>query len=130
MATPDPSSVQPKIVHKLLIRTTGFLFACAAIFGGIRYVQSLQGDYDRGGDSTGMIAAIRFQPDGQQAVLIKPDGAITATSSWKPGVTDREPTWEPDGKHLFFCSDRKDATFHIMRWNPQRDDAEARTHGA
>lgn len=134
MATPQssstpPSDNQPKIVHKLLVRTAIFLFVLLACFAILRWFQAQQGDYDWGGDSTGMIAAIRMERDGQQVVLIQPDGKIKGTSSWKPGVTDREPVWSPDGKFLYFCSDRKEQTFNIMRWNPQKDDAEARTTG-
>lgn len=129
MSNPQPSSVQPKIVNKLLQRTALFLIGLAIVFGGIRFVQSLKGDYDLGGESTGMVAAIRLEEDGQQAVLIKPDGSIVTTKSWKPGVIDREPVWSPDGKYLFFCSDRKESTFNVFRWNPQRDDAESRTIG-
>lgn len=129
MSNPQSSSVQPKIVNTLLKRTAFFLIGLAVVFGGIRYVQSLQGDYDLGGDSTGMVAAIRLEADGQQAVLIKPDGSIATTKSWKPGVVDREPVWSPDGKYLYFCSDREESTFNVFRWNPQKDDAESRTIG-
>ncbi len=126
MATPQ----QPKINNTLLKRTAFFLFGFAVIYGGIQYVKSLQGDYDLGGDSTGMIAAIRMEPDGQQAVLIKADGSIVTTSSWKPGNVDREPVWSPDGKYLFFCSDREKSLFNIFRWNPGKGDAESRTFGS
>lgn len=128
MANPQPpSGAQPKIVQTLLKRTAIALIAGAAIFIGLRYVQSRKGDFDNGGDSSGMIAAIRIEPNGQQAVLIKPSGAIVGTKSWRDGVTDREPVWAPDGKFLFFCSDRTDNTFNVFRWNPQADDAESRT---
>lgn len=120
---------QPKINDKLLKRTAVFLIGLAVVFGGIRYVQSLQGDYDLGGESTGMIAAIRMEPDGQQIVLIDPKGEVKTTSSWKTGKVDREPVWAPDGKYLFFCSDREQSTFNVFRWNPQRGDAESRTIG-
>ena len=133
MATPNPTppppdgAAQPKIVQTLLKRTAGVLVAFALLFGGLRYVQNQKGDFDRGGESKGMVAAIRLERDGQQAVLIRPDGKIVGTSSWKPGVTDREPVWSPDGRFLFFCSDRKDNTFNVFRWNPQSDDAQKRT---
>jgi dipeptidyl aminopeptidase/acylaminoacyl peptidase len=126
MSTP----LQPKINHTLLKRTAFFLIGLAVVFGGIRYVQSLQGDYDLGGDSTGMIAAIRMESDGQQAVLIDSEGHVKTTSSWKPGNVDREPAWSPDGKYLFFCSDREKTIFNVFRWNPQKGDAESRTFGS
>ncbi len=129
MATPQPSSTptQPKIVQTLLKRTATVLLAFAAIFGGLRYVQEQKGDFDRGGESSGMIAAIRIERNGQQAVLIKPDGTVVGTKSWKDGNTDREAVWSPDGRFLFFCSDRKENTFNVFRWNPQSDDAQKRT---
>lgn len=133
MATPQPSSpeptpgAQPKIVQTLLKRTAGVLVAFAAIFGGLRYIQSRQGDFDNGGDSKGMIAAIRLERDGQQVVLIHPDGTIVGTKSWKSGVMDREPAWAPNGRFLFYCSDRKENTFNVFRWNPQSDDSQKRT---
>ena len=128
MATPEPTpGAQPKIVQRLLVRTAGFLLVLAAIFGVFRWVQSQNGDFDRGGNSVGMIAAIRIERDGQQAVLIHPDGKIVGTESWKPGVTDREPVWSPDGRFLFFASDRKDNTFNVFRWNPDSKDAQTRT---
>lgn len=133
MATPQSNSpapgAQPKIVQRLLVRTAGFLIVLAILFGIFRWVQSKQGDYDSGGESVGMVAAIRMERDGQQAVLIKPDGTIVTTKTWKDGVTDREPVWSPDGRFLYFCSDREEATFNIFRWNPQKDDAESRTIG-
>ncbi len=128
MASSSDSS-QPQINQKLLQRTALFLVLLAVCFGGLRYYQSKQGDFDSGGDSTGMIAAIRRESDGQQAVLIGPGGTIKTTTSWKTGVTDREPVWSPDGRFLFFCSDREKSTYNIFRWNPQRDDAENRTIG-
>lgn len=128
MSTPQPSPVdQPKIVQTLLRRTLIVLLAFAAIWGGLRWMQSRNGDFDNGGDSTGMIAAVRLEKDGQQVVLIKPGGKVVGTTSWKDGVTDREPVWSPDGKFLYFCSDRKDNTFNVFRWNPQSDDAQTRT---
>lgn len=128
MATPQPSSgAQPKIVQTLLKRTAVVLLAFAVIFGGLRYIQNRQGDYDNGGDSKGMVAAIRLERDGQQAVLIRPDGTVVGTKSWKGAATDREPVWAPDGKFLFFCSDRTENTFNVFRWNPRSDDAQKRT---
>ena len=128
MDTPQPPpGSQPKIVQRLLVRTAGFLIVLAVIFVAFRWVQDQKGDFDRGGKSMGMVAAIRIERDGQQAVLIRPDGTVVGTKTWKPGVTDREPAWSPDGRFLFFVSDRKDNTFNVFRWNPESDDAQART---
>lgn len=128
MATPQPQSgAQPQIVQKLLKRTLAALLIFAVVFGSLRWVQSRRGDFDNGGDSTGMMAAVRLEKNGQQVVLIKPDGSIVGTASWRDGVTDREPAWSPDGKFLFFCSDREDKMFNVFRWNPQASDAQART---
>lgn len=127
MSQPQPA--QPKIVQKLLVRTTVALLGLAAVFGVYRWATEQKGDFDRGGDSAGMLAAVRLEDEGQQVVLIKPDGSIVGTQSWKPGVTDREPMWSPDGRFLFFCSDREDSTFNVFRWNPDKDDADSRTFG-
>lgn len=126
----EPSSSQPKIVQKLLLRTAGFLLLMALVFGGMRYVQGRKGDYDNGGTSVGLVSAIQTEREGQKAVLIGADGATKTTKTWKDGVNDREAVWSPDGKFLFFASDRAERTFHIFRWNPDADDAEQRTLGA
>ena len=128
MDTPQPNpGAPPKIVQRLLVRTAGFLFTLAVIFGVFRWVQDQKGDFDRGGNSAGLVAAVRIERDGQQVVLIRPDGKIVGTESWKPGVTDREPVWSPDGRFLFFASDRKGNTFNVFRWNPESKDAQTRT---
>ncbi len=129
MATPQSNPAQPKINQRLLQRTAIGLVLLAVIFGGYRWVQEQKGDFDRGGQSAGLVAAIRRQGDGQQAVLIHADGKIVATKSWRDGVIDREPVWSPDGRFLYFCSDREESTFHVFRWNPEKDDAESRTQG-
>jgi TolB protein len=129
MATGSVS--QPKIVQKLLVRTVILLFALAAMFAGYRYVESRHSDFNFGSSSAaGIIAAIKRTEDGSEAVLIEPDGTIKGTESYKPGVTDREPVWSPDGKFLYFVSDRTGNTLHVYRWNPDQPDAEARTVGS
>ena len=128
MALPQPPpGSQPKIVQRLLVRTAGFMLVLAVLFGAYRWANEQHGDFDKGGDSVGVVSALRREANGQQAVLIRPDGSVVGTKSWKEGVTDREPVWSPDGRFLFFASDRKDSTFHIFRWNPTSDDAQPRT---
>jgi hypothetical protein len=125
-----PTSFTPKISQKLLIRTVILLFALAVLFGGYRYFESQKSDFNRGSSSAaGLISATKRTDDGAEVVLIKPDGSIKETTSYKPGVTDREPIWRPDGRFLFFTSDRTQNTYHVYRWNPDEADAEPRTIG-
>jgi hypothetical protein len=129
MATGSVS--QPKITQKLLSRTVFLLFFLAVMFAAYRYVESRKSDFNYGSSSAaGIIAAIQRTDDGSKVVLIEPDGAIKTTDSWKAGVSDRDPVWSPDGKFLFFVSDRSGNTFHVYRWNPDQSDAEARTVGS
>lgn len=130
-ASQETPQAQPKTVQRLLLRTAMLLFTLAALFFGFRYFQRVSQDVagNLGSASTvGQIAAIQFQKDGSEAVIIKGQ-EIKGTSSWKPGSTDRDITWSPDGHFLYFVSDRKDNGFHVLRWSPDSSDAEARTVG-
>jgi len=123
-----PSSAQPKISQKLILRTALFLFALAALFYGFRYLKDKNGDFNNGSSSTaGDIAAVQDADDGRKVVVIHPDGTITSTKSWAAGNTDRDPCWDPSGRFLFFSSDRDGQTYHIYRLNPDQQDAEQQT---
>src|SRR5579884_322901 len=135
MANPQPPSssepvtAQPKISQRLILRTAILLFVMALLFWGFRVFEDQHGDYDRGGDSAGMIAAIQVKDNGQEAVLIHPDGTIVGTDNWKDGATDRDLAWQPDGRFLFFVSDRDGGTFHLVRWNPSATSTSPLTAG-
>ena len=136
MATPvdppkEPVTTQPKISQKLILRTAILLFALALLFFGYRYFEEQHGDFNRGSsNSAGVIAAIQIKDDGQEAVLIHPGGAITGTKTWKNGVTDRDITWQPDGRFLYFVSDRDGGTYHLLRLNPDEDTPDQMTTGS
>ena len=107
------------------------LFVLAILFGAYRYVDSRKNDFNYGSSSAeGLISAIKRTDDGAEAVLIEKDGTVKGTDSYKPGATDRDPVWRPDGKFLFFTSDRTGNTSHVFRWNPDQSDAEPRTVGS
>ncbi len=130
MATPEPTTAQPKISQKMVLRTALLLFALAILFFAYRYVEGRHGDFDFGDPHTpGMIAAIEQKPEGQEAVIFRPDGTKLGTDGWKAGVHDRDPVWNPDGKFLYFVSDRGGKAFDLYRWNPDRSDAAQMTSG-
>jgi len=121
---------QPKIVHKLLVRTFILLLAVAAVFVGIQWVLKWRKDPDSGtADTNQMIAAIQIHEEGQQAVLFDASGNKTPSPEYQPGKTDRDLAWRPDGNRLFFVSDRKQDSFQIYRWNPARGAVDQRSTG-
>ena len=130
MPTPEPTTAQPKISQKMILRTAILLFVLAIMFVGYRYVESQHGDFNFGdANSSGLISAIQTKDNGQEAVIIHPDGAITGTAAWKDGVSDRDVVWQPDGRFLYFVSDRTGNTYHLYRWNPAQDSADQMTGG-
>ena len=87
-----------------------------------------KGDLQFASDTSKMIGAIRLQGSGSQAVVVDPDGKITPSSGYADGKSDRDLAWDPKGNRLFFISDRKEDSYHIFRWDPQRNgDPEQRT---
>jgi hypothetical protein len=130
MSTPDPTSAQPKISQKLIVRTASCLFLLAALFGGYRWFEARNGDFDFGSaSSAGTITALQQKDDGQQLVVLHPDGSIAGTTGWKDNANDRDPVWSPDGKFVYFVSDRTGKAFHLYRWNPDKPDAAQMTSG-
>ena len=128
MAT-EPTA-QPKITQRLLLRTLILLVLLGVLFVGYRFFETQKNDFNFGSSSAaGLIAALQKTEDGTEAVLIHPDGTIKGTDSYHPGASDRDIVWRPDGKFLFFTSDRTGNTYHVYRWNPDQSDAEARTVG-
>lgn len=134
MSTPNssPAPEQAKINQRLVIRTSVLLFGIAALVFGFRWYQNYSKDRTAGAasETAGYIAAVQLKDDGQEAVMIKPDGTVIHSPGWKAEATDRDIVWSPDGNFLFFVSDRKDGVFNVMRWSPSREIVEPRTVGA
>lgn len=131
MSNPSPSQGQAKINQKLIVRTAILLFIAAGTIGTFQYFRSVSGDM--GGlvksETSGLVAAIQYHDDGQEAVLIKPDGTVVRSEGWKNGIRDRDLAWSPDGNFLYFVSDREGDAPNIFRWTPSTNKTEARTVG-
>ncbi len=131
MSVPNPSTTQPKIYHKLVLRTLILVLALGGLFLGFQYYEGTKGDL--GGmaksDTVGLIAALHYLNEGAETVIFKPDGKMVKDAGYKPGSTDRDLTWRPDGNFLFFVSDRIDQTVQVFRWSPGQASSEARTIG-
>lgn len=121
---------QPKIVHKLLVRTFILLLAVAGVFLGIQKVLDWRKDPDSGvSDTAGMVAALEILPEGQQAVAFDVAGKKVPSPDYVAGKTDRDLVWRPDGNRIFFSSDRKEGAYHIFRWNVGAGTVDQRSTG-
>jgi hypothetical protein len=121
---------QPKIVHRLLVRTFILLLAVAGVFLGIQKVLEWRKDPDAGtSDTNGMIAAIEILPEGQQVVVFDSAGKKFKSPDYEQGKTDRDIAWRPDGNRLFFSSDRKEGAYHLFRWNLGTESVDQRSTG-
>jgi hypothetical protein len=130
--TPD-SKAQPKIVHRLAIRTLLAVVVLGALFLGLRAWRDYSRDPNRFGQvsTAGDIAAIEYLDNGQQAVVIKSDGQILRSPGFETGNTERDLVWQPDGNRLYYVSDRKDSVFQVYRWRPvPGGESEDRTIGS
>jgi hypothetical protein len=115
-----PTPIQPKISHKLAVRTLVLILILGAVYFGYETFKDKSQDITdlKPANTIGWLAAVQFQPDGQQAVAFSPEGKMTSSSNWKSGNTDRNITWNPSGNRIFFVSDREENNFHVFRWNP------------
>lgn len=122
----------PLVTRKMMIRFVIGLFAIAGLTLGYQWYRGLGGDIDLPFtvDSAGMIAAIQEVEDGNQVVLITPDGKLIRSPGYKAGASDRDPTWRPDGNRIYFSSDREENTYNIFRWNPGSETVARRTFGS
>ncbi len=119
-----------KINQKKVIRLAVFLLCIALLIFVYQQVVVGRRNADPGlFDSTGYMAASMETGDGQQAVLITPDGTITPSPGYKAGMMDSPPIFAKtkDGTRLFFASDREDDQSHVFRWNPAQNIVERRT---
>ena len=105
-------SARRLIIFVVSLGVTGWLFI---------WLLGKKGDIQLGSDTSTMIAAISLSTDGSQAVVLDQKGTITKSAGYTAGRTDRDIVWGPDGNRLFFISDRKEDSFHIFRWDPQRN---------
>lgn len=134
-AAPTPETkgkAQPKIVHKLALRTLLAVTGLALLFIGLRSFLEYSKDPNRFGtvNTTDAIAAIEFKDDGQQAVLLKDGGPTLRSPDYSAGSTERDLAWQPDGNRLYYVSDRDKSTFQVYRWRPvEKGESEARTIG-
>lgn len=122
-------------MNKKIAQRIAFAFLLVALLGGFylwfRKAEKDLGDVIGGSANTkDLIAAVKFEENGSQVVLIKPDGTLVPSPGYVEGTTEREPVWRPDGNRLFFAADRENGAFNIYRWNPSRNDVEQRTSGS
>ncbi len=115
-----PTPTQPKISHRLAVRTLFLILVLGAVYFSYTWWKDKSQDLTdlKPATTRGWLAAVEYQQDGQQVVTFSPDGKVVASPGWKPGMTDRDLTWNPSGNRLFFVSDREDNNFNIFRWNP------------
>jgi hypothetical protein len=114
--------------NKAVVRMIIGLFAIAGLFLLYRWWENLTADPDLGSlDSTGMVAAIEYLPDGgSRVVVFDEDGEKREVPNYSEGANDEDPVWRPDGQRVFFVSDRENRSHNIYRWNLATDAVESR----
>ncbi|MBX7132131.1 MAG: hypothetical protein K1X67_05560 [Fimbriimonadaceae bacterium] len=120
---------------KLAIRLAVGLFLMAGLIFAYVWFRGvgadLVGKFAGATNTAGWIAAIERREDGgSQAVVFWPDGAKIDSADYKPDSEDQGVVWRPDGKFIFFSSNRVSPTFDIFRWDPDRNLVERRTFGS
>jgi Tol biopolymer transport system component len=128
VAKEEPKSMvnRPETIRKgIRPRTAKRLVIMAVILGvlvyGFRWFIGLKGDIILPSDTSTMVSALKLLDQGSQAVVIDPQGKVTESIQYVAGKSDRDLAWDPKGNRLFFISDRKEDSFHIYRWDPQRN---------
>lgn len=133
--TPPTGPVGPgqaKITQKLVLRTLVGVIVLGGLFLGLRWFLTNRENLDdiSPSDTAGLISAVQFLDDGQEAVVIKPDGTVVGNNGYAKGNTDRDVVWRPDGNRILFVSDRAQEgqagkagvkAFNIYRWDPVRN---------
>lgn len=123
-----PPKQQPKIVHKLVVRSIIAVILVMILAVAVVLIQKVQDlDLPTKANTSGMISALQYESGGAHAVLIKADGTVTSSRGWHAEANDREPYWTPDGNRVYFASDRDNKQVHLFRWNPGNGKVERRT---
>ncbi len=128
----EPTPVRPAIHKTLGVRLILGLLAIAVLFAGYQWFQDFAKDPDIGSfDSQGMVLAIEYTAEGEQAVLFDSEGKkIEAPKEAAPQnaenqrqkiVRDSEANWSADGQRVFLSSNRKTNSYSVHRWNPSNN---------
>ena len=128
----NSNSILPKISRKLATRTLALVIVVGSMAYGLEWFLKVRTDLKglQTSNTVGWISAIQYLPDGQQIVLISPDGKIHKDTGYKAHTTDKDAAWSPHGNFLYFVSDRNEHNFNLFRWSPSTDEpAEQRTTG-
>lgn len=120
---------------RLAIRFAIGLFIIALLILGYQWLRGvgddLTGHFGGAKDTKGWIAAIELGGDrGNHAIAFKPDGTKVASPDFREGAQDQGLVWRPDGKFLFFSSDRVEATLDIYRWDPEGNRVDRVSYGS
>jgi hypothetical protein len=99
------------------------ILALVSLVYGFFWWVNQQNDFQLGSDTSKFLAAQKLTTNGAQVVVLDKDGNVTESKDYKEGSEDRDVTWDPQGNRVFFVSDRRDDSFHIYRWDPQRNSA-------
>lgn len=108
----------------------GLLAGLVVLWVGYEKLSDYLHDPDTGvRDTHDMLVAIRREGEGSTAVLLSSSGTEEVAPDPKPGATDKEPIWRPDGNRVFLLSDRDEGAFLIHRWNVAKKEIEVRSLG-
>jgi hypothetical protein len=108
--------IRPRTAKRLAIMAA----ILVVLVYGFYWFVGLKGDLQLPSDTSGMISAVKQLDQGSQVVVIDAQGKVTDSPDYTTGKSDRDTAWDPLGNRLFFISDRKEDSFHIFRWDPQR----------
>ena len=116
----EPENLRKGIRPRTAKRLAIMAFILAILVYGFYWFVGLKGDLQLPSDTSGMISAVKQLNEGSQVVVLDAQGKITESPEYTSGKSDRDTVWDPLGNRLFFISDRKQDSFHIYRWDPQR----------